>query len=514
MKRISALLCALLLVTLCSCGKTPAAPEETTSAPPETTAATDVTTDTPTKKVVLPYTSTDTLNPFQTESTHNHDLSTLLFDSLFRVDDMFNAIPSLATDIQLDDTTATVTLRDDIRFSNGDLLTARDVVYSFGYAKESPFYKARLLNIFNCTVSDETTVSFVLLSPNVDCANCLDFPIVKFGTATNDHPVGSGRYILKGKGSHMQLVRNEDTAANEEMEQQTISLLDISMRENKHYLLQIGDLSCLFCDPETETNRIISAHTAQIPLNNLVYLGFNSKDSVLQDPALRRAISAAVDRTALIDDIYGTNATVAETPFNPNWSKLPPADDTERPTQSAAVSAADLLNKAGYRFAYSTSTVRSKNDELLSLTFLVNEENEHRVTLARRIASALEDLGIDINLQVLSFESYQSQLQSGAFSMYLGEVKLTPDMDLSVFFDDDGALRYGIGELQVVKDALRDYRRGTIDVPTFIKVFDETLPFLPLCYRNAVMFYTRTLSYEGTGSESDVYANAYSWGIS
>ena len=495
MKRLIAWLCVcLLLCTLFACRKTEDDDSET------------VPTESGAVGVTLPFSALEPFNPFTTKNRMNRDLSTLVFDSLFRVDATFTAQPVLAASIRMEGVRVEVTLQPDVHFSNGDLLTARDVSYSFQFAKESEFYAPRLSNVFRCTVEDDTAV-FTLIEPNVDCALCLDFPIVKFSTASNDLPVGCGRYLLQTPDSAPVLKRNENAFSFDPALPQTIALLDVSESENVPYLLQIGDLTCLTCDPDVEEVGKLSAGTMYVPMNNLVFLGFNAADALLTDAALRRAISAAVDKVALTDAIYGADAAAATTPFNPSWSKLPEAQ------QAQPVSAAALLDEAGYLLPDASAAVRSKGETSLRLTMIVNEENAHRVALAKELKKSLSALGMEIVLDVLPYESYQSRLQSGEFSLYLGEVKLTTDMNLSRFFDADGTLRYGVGESTTVKDAYTDYLAGAIDLPTFIQVFAENPPFLPLCYRNLLMFYTRALNYGGAVSETDPFGNIVTWAM-
>ena len=116
-----------------------------------------------------------------------------------------------------------------------------------------------------------------------------------------------------------------------------------------------------------------------------------------------------------------------------------------------------------------------------------------------------------MNLSSLDFDSYKAALESGSFDLYLGEVRLGTNMDLTPFFSSAGKAKFGIDLSSSVCGAYFDLKSGKIDVSTFVGVFDEELLFLPLCYREGAMYYSRALKYEGSPVIGDIYSNAYSW---
>ena len=85
-------------------------------------------------------------------------------------------------------------------------------------------------------------------------------------------------------------------------------------------------------------------------------------------------------------------------------------------------------------------------------------------------------------------------------------------MSLSSFFTEEQGLSYGIDASSSAATAYYDFKEGKIDITTFVKVFEENMPFLPICYKKGVAYYSRELKYEGTVSENDIFSNIYSWG--
>jgi oligopeptide transport system substrate-binding protein len=76
-------------------------------------------------------------DPDQLGSDLDYSIAQNLFDGLFRMDDQLRVVPDLASKmptISTDGLTYTIPLRPDARFSNGDQVTAADVVYSWNRA--------------------------------------------------------------------------------------------------------------------------------------------------------------------------------------------------------------------------------------------------------------------------------------------------------------------------------------------------------------------------------------------
>ena len=462
------------------------------------------------RKVTLGYYKGKSFNPYKTTSPTNRNLMTLVYDGLFLPADGYVVEPLIGLSFTNNDKMFTVTLDPEAMFCDGTLIDPSDVVYSFNLAKESDHYKTRLQN-FSSAAAGVGSVTFTLANPDVFAENCLTFPIVKHGTGDNDIPTGSGRYTLSKKSGNYYLTANEYSTRQEEMATQRISLVPITSDAGELYLLQTGDLTYFFDDLSDGEYTKIRDNSSRVSLNNLIYLGINSNSKYLKNKKIKEAICYAINKTSIADSAYSGIATISDVPFNPDWESLGTLSTSFY--DQNAIKAGELLDEAGYVFAYTQNQYRSKNFDYIELTLLVNSENEPRVKIADMVSDYLEDVGIKVTLKSISYEEYISALSRGEYDLYIGEIKLSPNMSLSPFFSENGSASYGIKKDGAAAKAHSDFTSGKIDISTFLQVFSIEKPFIPLLFREGMAYYSRELSYEDTVNEYELFANIYSWSV-
>jgi hypothetical protein len=90
----------------------------------------------------------------------------------------------------------------------------------------------------------------------------------------------------------------------------------------------------------------------------------------------------------------------------------------------------------------------------------VNSDDSLRVRAAKSIVEMLKAGGLLVELKELGGTAYQNAVKRREFDLYLGKTRLSPNMDLSAFFDTWGALSYGglddLAAYTLCLDALAD----------------------------------------------------------
>lgn len=108
---------------------------------------------------------------------------------------------------------------------------------------------------------------------------------------------------------------------------------------------------------------------------------------------------------------------------------------------------------------------------------MVNTDNSFKLAVAEYLAGQLSDLGVSVDLKKLTWDDYLAALESGNFDLYLGEVTLTADFNLSPLLGRAGTLNYG-GYSSAETDALAELLRAAVEDerPQARLGFSESVP--------------------------------------
>ena len=532
------LIFAILSVMLSACGGT-----KTSGGKKEETVA-----KSGTRKFTLMYCYNDSFNPYSAKTKMNKELSLLMYDPLIKLDENFKPVNYLADSVTVEGSTCTVRLKN-AAFSDGSTVTAADVAYSFGKAKESQTkYAARLASAVSCTAADSATVVFKSDKVDPYFANMLDFPVIKSGSDNlKDQnnlelpPIGCGRYIID--------TANECLNANESHyikvpQIKKISLINTPDLEAMDHNLEIGAVSLYYSDLADGNVIRMSGKNSNVLLNNFVYLGINmDKKNMLSNEKLRYAVSAAINRNKVVSSAYFGNARVANSPYNPAFEDAKRNQNAENSENLDVVLA--NLKEIGYNNKDSEGYYIDAGGKRLSISLLCNSDNKRRSDAAELIVSQLNKAGIAATLKSVSYEEYSALIAAKNFDMYIAETEIPQNMDFSAIVTKGAALAFGFsadaqpqtdgGTAQtdgsagqadnaagqtddaaaqadaptVIEEAtgkaLADFYAGNVSLTDVIAAFNLEMPVIPVCYRTGYVVYSRNITDEIKSSVSDIF---------
>ena len=145
----------------------------------------------------------------------------------------------------------------------------------------------------------------------------------------------------------------------------------------------------------------------------------------------------------------------------------------------------------------------------LTLRLAVNNENAARKRAAQAVKLNLEAAGIKIEVIEEKAQDYKARITSGDYDLFIGEVKLTGDNDISPLLSDSSLNGCDDGGETIA--AFNSYLAGEVTIDDFVRTFDLKTPFIPIIYRNATAFYSATLSGNKTVTEYDIFASMDKW---
>ena len=302
-----------------------------------------------------------------------------------------------------DGLTWTVTIRDDVSFTDGEPLTASDVAFTYNTVKA-----ASSVNDFtmldHAEAIDDTTVVFHMVTPYsiwpYTMAIVGILPEHAYDPATyGSHPIGSGRYTLVqwDRGQQVILEANPNYYG-EAPKMRRVTIL--FMEEDAAFLaVQAGQVdlaytSATYSDQSPAGYSLLSCESVDNRGINLPTEG----NPVTSDLAVRRAINIGVDRQEMIDHILNGHGTPAYSVCD----KLPwyePASQVDYDPEGAAA----LLDEAGW--VLGADGVRVKDGVRAELSILYATGDSVRQALAADLAGQLSELGFACTIEGVGWDT-------------------------------------------------------------------------------------------------------------
>ena len=487
-KRLIALslTCILFLAGCSNTAGQPSAQPEPTPTPSTQPAAADFT---------LPYQPNASLHPITGTNKTNLAFSSLVYQGLFELDNTFTPHGVLCSGQSSDASGLIWTLSlAKAFFSDGSAVTADDVVRSLTAARSSELYAPRFRDVQSIAATDISTVTITLSRPNSALPALLDIPIIR-DSSDGSMPLGSGPYRFVENDGPLHLLRNPSAPENVP---EKIFLYPVTAADELIYAFDAGEVSMVVSDL-TGANALgysSGYETFDYPTTTMLYVGFQTSWGVCSNAMIRRALSFCFDRETVSDSLLAGHADPTCLPFSPRCALH--SETYEQQESYDPDIAAQLLSDAGYDAGEDGLLYRYGSP--LSITFIVNTDNPFKVTIAEYLADELTQLGIAVELKKLSWDDYMYALNYGLFDLYLGEVALTADFDLTPLLEPNGGLNYGrysnpetSGLLNTLRACSKEELSSAVDA--FSTQFAVDCPLAPLCFKeHSVLTQWQTLS--------------------
>ena len=436
------------------------------------------------EEFTLAYSKKSGTNPYLTDVSVTHQLAQLIFTRMVDITDEYKIEYLAAESITVSGTSVIIT-PSNAEFSDGTPIRAEDLSASISAAKASSVYAGRFANVVS-TKAENSTVILELAHPDASFQYLLDIPIIKESEAAIQNPTASGRYLLDSENS--QLIPTPSFADKAPFD--TIKLEEFSSNDAIVAGMNIGSLSLHSSAEDNDLTGSNVLGNSYHNMNNLIYLGVNASHPDLYAPAVRQAVSSGVARRQLADRVYYSRAYVASNVANAHYPFIDQGNkafDDEADSDEVDKS----LQSAGYILNAETKMYERPVGKPITIDLLCYSGNTFKRYMATLVKEQLAHVGITINIvEEADFTIFNQKIASGQFALYIGEIKLYNNIDLSPFFDG-GAVSGGIA----ISDTLRTaYNAMTADVSqyqAFETAFVAEMPFIPLLYKNGVVTYNK-----------------------
>ena len=368
----------------------------------------------------LTYGSSDIvrINPAMDE---HGEINPLLFDGLTDRDKNNEIIPCLAESWVYDESnyTYTFSLRDDVKWHDGERFTAHDVKFTFEAIMNPDNHSEIASNyeeVESITVADDFTVSFRLSAPNFAFLDYMTMPILPEHLLAGENmqtsdfflaPVGTGPYVIKEReeGQAIILTKNEGyflgAAAIDNIVFRIVGD-DIS----KALMLKSGELDLAQVSPADAQGIKEEPGLTVYRMKTADYRGimYNFANEYWQRNAdLIPAINYAVDRQSIADSVLLGCGQPADSPIQLNKYNY---DGVEKYEYNPA-RAEQLLLSAGCvkredGFCY-------RNGEKIGFTVNVNADDRVRIDMAMAASQQLRAIGVDMKVAIPETVDWSAQ---------------------------------------------------------------------------------------------------------
>jgi peptide/nickel transport system substrate-binding protein len=352
------------------------------------------------------------LNPILEET----NLDALLFRGLMRFDEHNKPINDITDSVVISDDQLTYTfkLKENIKFHDGEPLTADDVVFTIDSILDdnnASFLKSDFTEVDSVTKMDDYTLELKLRQPFTPLLDKLTAPIlpehafegVDMRTAEfNSHPIGAGPYMFDkwNRGTSLNLKAYTDFHGTKPSIEKVIFkfIPDSNVRALQ---LKSGEVDIALLDPvqveELEKEKNITIYDIESADYRAIL--FNMHKDLWKDVNVRQAFSYATDRAQIVKGILKGYGTVAYSPLQKHAFNNESVEKYDYNLDKAK----ELLDASGWK--EEQDGFRYKNDKKLAFTITAPVSDTVRVNMANYAAEGFKKIGADVKVAALDWSA-------------------------------------------------------------------------------------------------------------
>lgn len=441
------------------------------------------------------------IHPLKCTQRDFYNLNALVFEGLIELDDTLKPVPLLADRWTVDGDEWTFTLRSGVKFHNGSLLSAADVVASFTEMMKHP--DTMWYQLAECITSmrAEDDLTIVVTSNGVGemLLYAMTFPIVQRDTIESALPKGTGPYwyIDYSVGDYLRIESNSLWWKRSSEVVNTIVACCYRSTTEAMAAVDSGEVDAI-------ATRSTAAALSR-SLNDRMTIDYstqtyecvvpNLKNSVLKDLSIRQALMYAIDRTTLANSAYLGMVQESEVPVTPgSW------------IYDAQATRFNYSPERAYPILLDEGWADVNGDGILEkdiggvnvefrLTLITYNEGTSpvRTEAAYAIAEQLGKIGIAVDVQTGTLDQVKKKMTDGDFDLALISYSMSQMPNLAFMLSSSGSANYSKYQSAEMDEYLKAAYTAQTETELIgamskiqMTVVNE-LPILGLFFRNGVL---------------------------
>lgn len=468
------------------------------------------------------------LNPILATDSSSSEITGFLFNGLVKYDkDSSTIIGDLAKEFYFeDDKTLIFKLHENVKWHDGEKLTAKDVVFTYEVLvspKISSPYSASFRFVKSVKAIDEMTVKVEYKEPYFKALETWMMGILPehklrdeenlMSSPFNTDPVGTGPYRLHTLEHSKDIIL---TAFDEYFEGRAkidrISFHVIADPMTRFLMLKssaldVGSIEPMQYERQLDDNFFKKFNIHENISRSYTYLGFNLRLAKFKNPKVREALSLAIDREEIVKILFFDHAKVCTGPFLPATKAF--NEDIKAPKQDIE-KAKQLLKEAGY-------------DENNPFEFEIVTSNSSAIRpyAAQIMQHQLKKAGVIVNLRVMEWQAFLNMVVfPHKFDSVLLGWGLSPTPDPYMFWHSDNDKQGGfnlVGYKNKKMDMMIEESQNIIDTKRLSDMWKEMFsmivkdnPYLFLYIPNSITTINKDIK-NVEPSVSGIWHNYIEW---
>ena len=352
----------------------------------------------------------DSLDPHKATAAGTKEILFNIFEGLVKPDENGNLICAVASDYSISDDglVYTFTLRDNVKFHNGNTVTGEDVKYSLeraaGLLDGTPLIST-LQTIQSVDILDNKTVQVTVGAANTELIYSFVAAIIPAGSGedTAADPVGTGPFSFVSYTPQEGIVVKKNTdywqeglPYLDEVEFKITGSADTALLE-----LQGGSIDIYAYLTDSQANTL--KDTFQVissPSNVVQALFLNNAEKPLDDVRVRQAICYALDKDMINEFVAGGNGTPVSSAMLPTLKDYYVDLNDVYGTTANVDKAKELLADAGYPDGF-------------DLTIAIPSNYEFHMQTGEVVAEQLKEVGINVTIDAMEWSTWLDQVYNG-----------------------------------------------------------------------------------------------------
>ena len=349
----------------------------------------------------------ESLDPHKAVAAGTKEVMFNVFEGLMKPTPEGDLIPAVAEKYEISDDqlTYTFTIRDGIKFHNGDPVTAEDVGESLARCKnggDGIFEVEAFSNIQHMETADSRSISITLGEPDSEFLSYLTAAVLPAGYDGQDTaPVGTGpfKFVSRAAQDNIVLERFDDYWG----EKAYLDKVTYKIIENADSILmslQSGAVDLFAHLTSTQVAQLGDDFNIEEGTMNLVQAMYlNNAVAPFDDVRVRQALCYAIDRQQILDLAFDGYGSLIGSSMYPAFGKYFDDSLTNYYTYDVEKAKA-LLAEAGYPDGF-------------SMTITVPSNYQPHIDTAQVIVEQLKEVGVKAEILPVTWESWLNDAYIG-----------------------------------------------------------------------------------------------------